>query len=68
MQYRFCYKAIYGSETNTQKIKCRDNENQTFLWAPLSDISNYKIYPVATYNLINIEDGIVHHFIEKVDE
>ena len=62
-QYCFCYKGIYDGIINNDKFVCLDNSNQCFYWIDLDKISDYKIFPKSTYNLINSNN--IEHIIEK---
>lgn len=64
-QFCFCYKAIYDEDIISDSFKCIDNDNQTFTWVNISDISNYKIFPTSTYNLIKNKDKNIIHLIER---
>ena len=62
-QYCFCYKGIYNGEIKENKFVCLDNPNQYFYWIDLNKISDYKIFPKSTYNLIN--SNVIEHIVEK---
>ena len=63
IQYCFCYKATYTGKIKEEVFKCNDNHHQYFHWINLDEISNYKIYPESTYNLLN--NNHLKHVIEK---
>ncbi len=63
-QYCFCYKAIYNGNINEKEFVCKDNDNQFFYWIDINKLSNYKIFPQSTYELIN-ETNNIKHIIEK---
>ena len=63
MQYCFCYKAIYNDVIKEDIFKCKDNDNQQFYWINISELSNYKIYPESTYDLLSNDK--IKHYIEK---
>lgn len=64
MQYAFCYSGIYDGDI-VETFVCKDNNNQTFKWIDLSEINNTKIVPISSYELINKDDNLIKHIIEK---
>lgn len=63
IQYCFCYRGIYDGEIKHDRFVCKDNDGQYFYWIDINKLSNYKVYPESTYNLINFDK--LTHIIEK---
>ena len=66
MQYSFCYKGIYKGIINTDRLVCKDNNNQYFYWVDIEQLNSYKVYPESTIKLIKSEK--LEHIIERMEK
>lgn len=66
-QYCFCYKSIYNGIIENNKFVCKDNNNIYFYWIDIDKLSNYKIVPNSTYNLIINDYNHPKHIIERIN-
>ncbi len=63
-QYCFCYKGIYDGDIVSDRFACKDSDGQYFYWVNVDKLSDYKVYPQSTINLINSD--MLEHGIEKM--
>ena len=64
MQYCFCYKAIYDGEI-VDEFKSKEKKNEIFCWIDIDKLSDYKLLPISSYELIRKNDVGFNHIIER---